>query len=227
MLKGKLYYKNKHIKYKVIMVRGENDITVIIKTKLGKRSLFPLELILDSFKSSETQLDKNAKLNKFYSERIKDFLVKWNSTNKNEIKSITEDYIKNEIDKHIKDYNTGWSIDKLVGDFNNRGNYYEDGDFPLCPSKIPMPNCKEPIEKLKTKRRDNMYKVKYYTLAKLNDGTIGNCEQFRDTYYTEHSIPNIPIALQNNIDRKYDGKKTQYVVMITEILRIDGHMELS
>ena len=71
-----------------------------------------------------------------------------------------------------------------------------------------------------------MYKVKYYALAKMSDGTVGNCEQFRNTYYTDHEIKNIQIALQNNIDKKYYDRKSNFVVVIMEIELIEGHMEL-
>jgi len=70
-----------------------------------------------------------------------------------------------------------------------------------------------------------MYKVKYYTLAKTNDGTIGNCEQFRDTYYTEYKIEDIPNELQKVLDNKYCNSKNKFVPVIMGIESITGHGE--
>ena len=71
-----------------------------------------------------------------------------------------------------------------------------------------------------------MYKVKYYTVAELNDGSRGNIEQFRDIYYTDHNIENIPMALQNNVDRMYYKRKNRFMSIILEIEFIEGHMEI-
>jgi len=44
-----------------------------------------------------------------------------------------------------------------------------------------------------------MYKVNYYTLAKCNDGTIGNIKQYSDTWYTEQKIEVRDDELSNTI----------------------------
>jgi predicted nucleic acid-binding Zn-ribbon protein len=67
-----------------------------------------------------------------------------------------------------------------------------------------------------------MYKVDYYTLAKCDDGSIGNVRQYSDTYYTDMNIEEIQKQLQYVIDiRKGDGK---YVPVITKIEFIKGHL---
>jgi len=70
-----------------------------------------------------------------------------------------------------------------------------------------------------------MYKVKYEALAKMSDGSCGNITQFRNTYYTEHKIEDIPKELQRALDIIYESRKTKYVPFITEIEYIEGHGE--
>lgn len=67
-----------------------------------------------------------------------------------------------------------------------------------------------------------MYKVNYYTLAKCNDGSIGNVRQYSDIWYTEQEIEIIPNELQRIIDLRKDVNK--YVPVITNIESIDGHL---
>jgi hypothetical protein len=70
-----------------------------------------------------------------------------------------------------------------------------------------------------------MYKVRYYTVAKMNDGTCGNIEQFRNTYFTENEIQDIPKELQNTLDVMYSNRKTTFVPVIMEIELLEGHGE--
>lgn len=140
MLKGKMYYNNKIIKYKVTMRQDENDIIVVIKTRLGKHSLFPLELILDKFVFTtipfKEDIDKsNIKKN--------EFLQKWNILSSLEIKNIVGEFIKYQIDEDESMNDKDWKTDKLVDDFNYKGCYYENS-IPDIPRKILMPECKEP-----------------------------------------------------------------------------------
>jgi len=67
-----------------------------------------------------------------------------------------------------------------------------------------------------------MYKVDYYTLAKCDDGSIGNVRQYSDIWYTEQNIEVIPKELQRVINLKKGADK--YVPVITNIESIDGHL---
>ena len=67
-----------------------------------------------------------------------------------------------------------------------------------------------------------MYKVDYYTLAKCDDGSIGNVRQYSDIWYTEQNIEVIPKELQSVINLKKGADK--YVPVITNIESIDGHL---
>ncbi len=67
-----------------------------------------------------------------------------------------------------------------------------------------------------------MYKVDYYTLAKCNDGSIGNVRQYSDIWYTEQKIEVIPKELQRVINLRKGADK--YVPVITNIESIDGHL---
>ena len=67
-----------------------------------------------------------------------------------------------------------------------------------------------------------MYKVDYYTLAKCDDGSIGNVRQYSDIWYTEQKIEVIPKELQRVINLKKGADK--YVPVITNIESIDGHL---
>lgn len=67
-----------------------------------------------------------------------------------------------------------------------------------------------------------MYKVDYYTLAKCNDGSIGNVRQYSDIWYTEQKIKVIPKELQRVINLRKGADK--YVPVITNIESIDGHL---
>ena len=67
-----------------------------------------------------------------------------------------------------------------------------------------------------------MYKVDYYTLAKCDDGSIGNVRQYSDIWYTEQNIEVIPKELQRGINLKKGADK--YVPVITNIESIDGHL---
>lgn len=70
-----------------------------------------------------------------------------------------------------------------------------------------------------------MYKVKYETYVKNLGDTVGNIVQFRDTYYTEHKIEDIPKELQRVLDLMHENKKTKYIPFITEIEYLEGHGE--
>lgn len=65
-----------------------------------------------------------------------------------------------------------------------------------------------------------MYKVNYYTLGKCGDGTVGNILQFKNVYYTENEIKDIPRELQRVVDIIYNNK---YVTVIENIEKIKGH----
>lgn len=67
-----------------------------------------------------------------------------------------------------------------------------------------------------------MYKVDYYTLAKCDDGSIGNVRQYSDIWYTEQNIEVIPKELQRVINLKKGADK--YVPVITNIESIDGYL---
>lgn len=67
-----------------------------------------------------------------------------------------------------------------------------------------------------------MYKVDYYTLAKCNDGSIGNVRQYSDIWYTEQKIEVIPKELQRVINLRKGADK--YVPVITNIESIEGHL---
>lgn len=70
-----------------------------------------------------------------------------------------------------------------------------------------------------------MYKVKYDAYSKCLDGSVGNIMQFRDTYFTEHKIEDIPKELQRVLDIKYENRKNKYAPFITEIEYLEGHGE--
>ena len=70
-----------------------------------------------------------------------------------------------------------------------------------------------------------MYKVKYETYIKNADDILGSIVQFRDTYYTEHKIEDIPKELQRVLDIIYENKKNKYVPFISEIEYVEGHSE--
>ena len=67
-----------------------------------------------------------------------------------------------------------------------------------------------------------MYKVDYYTLAKCDDGSIGNVRQYSDIWYTEQNIEVIPKELQRVINLKKGADK--YVPVITNIESVEGHL---
>lgn len=67
-----------------------------------------------------------------------------------------------------------------------------------------------------------MYKVNYYTLAKCDDGSVGNVRQYSDVWYTEHEIEVIPKELQRVINLRKGSDK--YVPVITNIESIEGHL---
>lgn len=67
-----------------------------------------------------------------------------------------------------------------------------------------------------------MYKVNYYTLARCDDGSVGNVKQYSDVWYTEHEIEVIPKELQRVINLKKGADK--YVPIITNIESIEGHL---
>lgn len=67
-----------------------------------------------------------------------------------------------------------------------------------------------------------MYKVDYYTLAKCDDGSIGNVKQYSDIWYTEQKIEVIPKELQRVINLRKGADK--YVPVITNIENIGGHL---
>lgn len=68
-----------------------------------------------------------------------------------------------------------------------------------------------------------MYKVDYFTLAKCDDGTVGNIKQYSDTWYTDHEIEAIPAELQRVIDIR-KGSDT-YVPVIVNIGSVKGHLD--
>lgn len=67
-----------------------------------------------------------------------------------------------------------------------------------------------------------MYKVNYYTLARCDDGSVGNVRQYSDVWYTEHEIEVIPKELQRVINLRKESDK--YVPAITNIESIEGHL---
>ena len=67
-----------------------------------------------------------------------------------------------------------------------------------------------------------MYKVDYYTLAKCDDGSIGNVRQYSDIWYTEQKIEVIPKELQRVINLRKGAD--EYVPVITNIEKIEGHI---
>lgn len=67
-----------------------------------------------------------------------------------------------------------------------------------------------------------MYKVNYYTLAKCNDGSIGNVRQYSDIWYTEQEIEIISKELQRIISLRKGTDK--YAPVITNIEKIKGHL---
>lgn len=67
-----------------------------------------------------------------------------------------------------------------------------------------------------------MYKVNYYTLARCDDGSVGNVRQYSDVWYTEHEIEVIPKELQRVINLRKGSDK--YVPVITNIESIEGHL---
>ena len=67
-----------------------------------------------------------------------------------------------------------------------------------------------------------MYKVDYYTLAKCDDGSIGNVKQYSDIWYTEQKIEVIPKELQRVIKLRKAADK--YVPVFTNIENIGGHL---
>lgn len=67
-----------------------------------------------------------------------------------------------------------------------------------------------------------MYKVDYYTLAKCDDGSIGNVRQYSDIWYTEQKIEVIPKELQRVINLRKGADK--YVSVITNIESVEGHL---
>lgn len=68
-----------------------------------------------------------------------------------------------------------------------------------------------------------MYKVEYYTLFKGKDGKVGNIEQFKNTYYTEHNLDSIQGELERVLRIIHEGDK--YHPVITNIELIKGHGE--
>ena len=67
-----------------------------------------------------------------------------------------------------------------------------------------------------------MYKVNYYTLARCDDGSVGNVRQYSDVWYTEHEIEVIPKELQRVISLRKVADK--YVPVVTNIESIEGHL---
>ena len=160
MLKGKMYYRNKKIKYSVKMVHMEDDIYIFIKTRLGEFKLFRDELILDEIKYDVTSIKNHEDMEKYEIKR-NEFLNKWNSKSSKDIKEITEEFIRNEIDEEKAEYDKNWKVEKLICDFNYKGCYWE-GNIPDAPRKIPMPKCKD------VKKEENN--------IKLSDGILYGLE---------------------------------------------------
>ena len=67
-----------------------------------------------------------------------------------------------------------------------------------------------------------MYKVNYYTLARCDDGSVGNVRQYSDVWCTEHEIEVIPKELQRVINLRKGSDK--YVPVITNIESIEGQL---
>ncbi len=61
-----------------------------------------------------------------------------------------------------------------------------------------------------------MYKVNYYTLALMPDGTSGNINMGNGTAYMEAPIEKIPILLDDHLSSK------KRIGIITEIKKIEG-----
>ena len=76
MLKGKMYYKNKKIKYKIVMEKLQRDYYISIKTKLGEFKLFNESYTLDEVKYSNPFGE--VYYLKEYEPKRNEFLSKWN-----------------------------------------------------------------------------------------------------------------------------------------------------
>ncbi len=66
-----------------------------------------------------------------------------------------------------------------------------------------------------------MYKIDYYTLSKMSDGSLGNIKQFSDTWYTEQDISSHQKELERVLDIMY--KPNKFYPVITNIQKIEGH----
>lgn len=67
-----------------------------------------------------------------------------------------------------------------------------------------------------------MYKINYYTLARCDNGSVGNVKQYSDIWYTDQEIEVIPKELQRVINIRKGADK--YVPVITNIECINGHL---
>ena len=149
MLKGKLYYDNKNIKYCVKMEDCGYDYYISIKTKLGKFSLFTYNLILDIVSYKNPFNDDNYV--KEYEVKRLEFLNKWDKMSNSDIVKLVEKFIKKEIDKDNLDNKIETTLNGHMENFNTRSYYVnkflEEIDnfksIPKAPRKIPMPECKE------------------------------------------------------------------------------------
>lgn len=59
------------------------------------------------------------------------------------------------------------------------------------------------------------YKVEFYTLSKMKDGSIGNCIQNRGVCYTELSISEIQIKLNEHLVKKNQISVIEKIQTIT------------
>jgi len=116
MLKGRFEYKNRSIKYEVVMEEVGYGFVIRVKTRLGKLSLFKLELDMDVAINGGTYENRLKK----YSIRQEELIKKWKSMCNEQIKICAQVRIREEIDKDIETVNLNKTIDRNIKDFNNR-----------------------------------------------------------------------------------------------------------
>jgi len=66
-----------------------------------------------------------------------------------------------------------------------------------------------------------MYKVNYYTLALMNDGTNGNINMGNGIAYMQAPIEKIPTLLNDHLDSK------KRIGIVTEIKKVEGECIIS
>lgn len=66
-----------------------------------------------------------------------------------------------------------------------------------------------------------VYKVDYYTLALMSDGTNGNINMGNGTAYMQAPIEKIPTLLNDHLDSK------KRMAVVTNIKKVDGECIIS